>query len=229
MLVVFAGEQQCGAFPGELGLERRAVPLELGLELRIGHLGEQLHAGREVLGAHEQSLPQVDLGAQAVGLPEDLLGGSLVVPEAGFEGQRVELRDTLGLRLEVKVAPRSTGSARPGRGSRTRPLVPSLEILEQDRSQLDEPQGGLAPGDDGVHAGTVAVVGTDATVAVTVEGSRITAVPAIALTRDEIDERDILGLLQRTPSICNAGHERGGGWETCRRTLAVRDRRVGPV
>jgi len=86
-----------------------------------------------------------------------------------------------------------------------------LEILEQDRAQLDEPQRGLASGDDGVHAGAIAVVGTDTTVAVTVEGGRIAAVPAIALARDEIDERGFLGLLHGLPPIATLGaHKRGG-------------------
>ena len=212
-----------------LDLELLGVPIHLGLQVRVGRLAQQLDGGLEILGARDQAPPGVDLGTQAIRLAEHLLCGSLVVPEAGFEGQRVELRDALGLGLEVKGAPTSTGSGRPCRGWRTRPLVPGLEILEHDGAQLDEPQRGLAPGDDGVHAGAVAVVRTHATIAVAIEGRRIAAGPAIALTRDEIDERGILGLLQRTPSICNAGHERGGGWETRRRTQAVRDRRVGPV
>ena len=81
-------------------------------------------------------------------------------------------------------------------------LVPVLEILEEQGPQLDEPQRCLAPGDDGVHARAIAVVRADAAVAVTVEGRGIAAVAAIALARDEIDERGILGLLQRTPSHC---------------------------
>src|SRR5689334_18420570 len=92
-----------------------------------------------------------------------------------------------------------------------RPLVPVSEILEQDRPQLDEPQRRLATGDDGVHAGAIAVVRTDATVAVTVEGGRIAAGPAIALARDEIDERGFLGLLHGLPPFATLGaHKRGG-------------------
>ena len=53
----------------------------------------------------------------------------------------------------------------------------------------------LAPGDDGVHAGAVAVVGADAAVAVAVEGGGIAAGPAVPLAGDEIDERRFLGLL----------------------------------
>ena len=78
-------------------------------------------------------------------------------------------------------------------------LVPSLEILEQDRAQLDESQRSLASGDDGVHAGTISVVGADAAVAVTVECRGVTARPAVSLAGDEIDERCFLSLLHRLP------------------------------
>ena len=80
-------------------------------------------------------------------------------------------------------------------------LVPDLEILEQDRAQLDEPQGRLAPGDDGVHAGAVAVVGADTAVAVTVECSGVAAIPTVPLAGDEIDERRFLGLLHVSLSL----------------------------
>jgi hypothetical protein len=207
---VLAGEQQRRSLASEVLLERRGVLVDLGLQARIGLLVQQVDGRLEVIGTRAQSLPDIDLGTEAVGLAEDLLRGALVVPEPGFERQRVELPDTLSFGVEVKGAPRSTGSSRPGRGWRTRPLVPALEILEQDRAQLDQPQGGLAPGDDGVHAGAIAVVRADTAVAVTVERRRVAAGPTIALARDEIDERGILGLLQRTPSIHSAGHERGG-------------------
>ena len=120
-LVVLAGEQQGRAFAAEVLLERRRVALELGFELGVGRLVEQLERGLEVVGAGQQVPPRVDLGAQAVGLAEDLLGGALVVPEPGFLGQRLELGDPLRLGVEVKDAPRSTGSVRPGRGWRTCP------------------------------------------------------------------------------------------------------------
>ena len=77
--------------------------------------------------------------------------------------------------------------------------VAGLEVLEQDRAELDEAQGRLAPGDDGVHAGAVAVVGADAAIAVTVEGRSVTAIPTVPLAGDEIDERRFLGLLQLVP------------------------------
>ncbi len=66
--------------------------------------------------------------------------------------------------------------------------VASLEVLEQNRAELNKAQGRLAPGDDGVHAGAVAVGGADAAIAVTVEGRGVAAIPAIALAGDEIDE-----------------------------------------
>jgi hypothetical protein len=73
--------------------------------------------------------------------------------------------------------------------------VANLEILEQDRTELDQSEGRLAPGDDGVHAGTVAVVGADAAIAVTIERRGVAARAAIALAGDQIDERCFLGLL----------------------------------
>jgi hypothetical protein len=87
--------------------------------------------------------------------------------------------------------------------------VASLEVLEQDRTELDEAQGRLAPGDDGVHAGAVAVVGADAAIAVTVESCRVTAPAAVSLTGNEIDERRFLGLLQLVP-LSELGQGVGG-------------------
>jgi len=84
-------------------------------------------------------------------------------------------------------------------------LVPGLQILEQDRSQLDEAQRGLAPGDDGVHAWTVGVVGTDAAVAIAIEGGGVAAGAAIALAGYEIDERGFLGLLHGLPFCAGQG------------------------
>ena len=43
--------------------------------------------------AGQQIPPGVELGTQSVGLPEDLLGAALVVPEPGLDGPGVELRD----------------------------------------------------------------------------------------------------------------------------------------
>ena len=78
-------------------------------------------------------------------------------------------------------------------------LVPGLQILEQDRAQLDEAQRGLASGDDGVHAGAVTIVRADPAVAVAIEGCRVTARSAVTLTGDEIDERCFLSLLHGLP------------------------------
>ena len=63
----------------------------------------------------------VDLLAQAVRLAQDLLGGPAVVPEAGRLGQGLEFVDASLFGLEVKDAPRSTGSVRPGPGWRRGP------------------------------------------------------------------------------------------------------------
>jgi hypothetical protein len=119
--VVLATEQQRGPLATEVDLQGCGVALELGLEVGVGGLVEQLQGGLEIGDPGQQVTPRVDLGAQAVGLAEDLLRFALVVPEPGFLGQRLELRDPLLLGLEVKDAPRSTGSVQPGRGWRTRP------------------------------------------------------------------------------------------------------------
>jgi hypothetical protein len=209
---VLAGEQQGGAFPAELGLQRGRIAFLLGFEIGVGGLVEQLDGGLEVVGACQQAAPRVELGTKGVSFAEDRLGCALVVPEPGRDRQRFESGDAFCLGVEVKDAPRSTGSVRPGRGWRTRPLVPGLEILEQDRPQLDEPQGGLASGDDGVHAGTVRVMRAHTAVAVTVEGRCIAARTAVSLARDQIDERGVLGLLHGLPPVAALGTS-GRGWE----------------
>ena len=89
-------------------------------------------------------------------------------------------------------------------------LIPLPEVLEQDRAELDEPKGGLAPGDDGVHAGAVAVVRADAAVAIAVEGGGVTTGAAISLAGDEIDERCFLGLLHGSLSLVGQGRSAGG-------------------
>jgi hypothetical protein len=120
-LVVLTGEQQRGPFAREGGFESRGITLELGLQLGIGSLGEEVDGSEEVVSAAEQSFPQGDLLAQPVGFAEDLLRGSLIVPEARLLGQYVELADASVFGREVKASPRSLGSARPGRGWRMRP------------------------------------------------------------------------------------------------------------
>ena len=84
-------------------------------------------------------------------------------------------------------------------------LVPDPQILEQDGTQLDEPQCRLASGDDGVHAGTVTVVRANAAVAVAIERRGVAARSAVTLTGDEIDERCFLGLLHGSLSLVRAG------------------------
>jgi hypothetical protein len=187
-LVILAGKQERRPFALEVLLEVGRRPVELSGQLRVAGLLDELERGEQVVDARLEAAPQLDLGTEAVRLAEDLLGGSLVVPEAGFERQRVELGDAPFLRPEVKDAPRSTGSDPPGREQWKRPLVPTLEVLEEDRTELDQAQGRLAPGDDGVHAGTVRVMGADAAIAVTVEGRCVTARPAVTFAGDEIDE-----------------------------------------
>jgi len=121
-LVVLPGEEESGALPVEVLLELGRGPVQLRGQLRIAGFLDQLERRKKIVDARLEAAPQIDLGAQAIGLAKDLLGPPLVVPEPGLAGQRLELGDALFFRLEVKDAPRSTGSARPGREPWTRPL-----------------------------------------------------------------------------------------------------------
>jgi hypothetical protein len=96
-LVVLAREEERRTFAPEVGLEACGVAVELGLELRVGCLVEQLDRGQEVVGATEQALPQRELVTERIRFAEDFLGAPLVVPEPGLLGERVELADALGL------------------------------------------------------------------------------------------------------------------------------------
>src|SRR6185369_10144179 len=121
-LVVLAGEQERRPLATEVRLEGRDLAIELGGQLGVAGFLDELERREEVVGAGLEAPPQVDLRAEAVGLAEDLLGSALVVPEPGLAGQRLQLGDAAFLGLEVKDAPRSTESARPGREPWTRPL-----------------------------------------------------------------------------------------------------------
>jgi hypothetical protein len=204
-LVVFAREQQLRPLAREIALQGRVAARQLGLELGIGAFIEEGDERLELLGAALELTPALDRGAQAVGPPEDLLRVVPVVPEAGRAGQRFELGELRVLGRKVKAAPRSTGSARPGLGRTRRPSTPNPEVLQQDRTELDQPGGRLAPGDDGVHAGTVAVVRADAAVAITVECVCVRTSSAITFAGDQIDERSFLSLLHKSLSTILVG------------------------
>jgi hypothetical protein len=120
-LVVLRGEEQGGPLPGEVGFERCGIAVELGGELVIGRFLEQLDGCEKVVGTGQQLAPCCCFAADAVRLAEDLLGVTAVVPEACFLGQCLDLGDPCVLGLEVKDAPRSTGSVQPGRGWRRLP------------------------------------------------------------------------------------------------------------
>jgi hypothetical protein len=204
-LVVLAGEQQLRPLAQEVALEARIAVRQLGLELGVGGLVEQGNEGLELLGAAFELAPALDLGAQDVGPAEDLLGVVPVVPESGRAGQPFELCELRVLGREVKAAPRSTGSARPGLGRTRSPSTSDPEVLQQDRTELDQPGGRFAPGDDGVHAGTVAVVRADAAVAITVECVGVGTGSAITLASDQIDEGSFLSLLHKSLSTILVG------------------------
>ena len=195
---MLAVEEQLRPFAAEIAFERGALAIQLGAQLGIVGLLEELGGGFQIRSTSQEADPQLDLGSEAVGFTKDLLRGALVVPEAGFAGQRLQLCEARLSGRKVKDAPRSTGSAPPGRERLRRPSVSGLEILEEDRTELDESEGRLAPGDDGVHAWTVSVVGAHAAVAITVEGGGVAAGAAVSFTGDEIDEGRFLSLLHES-------------------------------
>jgi hypothetical protein len=217
--VVLAGEQEQRPLSLELGAQGVRLPLDIRLGVGVRGVLEQAQQLDQVVGALLERPPQRDLIAQAFSLAKGLLCDALVVPEAWIAGTRVQLGYTGFLDDEVKDAPRSPGSARPGRGWTLRPLAPHPEILEQDRTELDQPQGRLAPGDDGVHAGTVAVVGADAAIAIAVQRGGVAAGPAVPFARDQIDELGFLSLLHSSLSLALR----------CRSGVTVRDVGAGCV
>jgi hypothetical protein len=91
--VVLAAEQEERALPVELGGESGRLPLEVGLGLGVGGVGEQVQQLDEVVGALLDGAPERDLLAQPLRFAGDLLRRALVVPEAGLDRTRVELGD----------------------------------------------------------------------------------------------------------------------------------------
>jgi hypothetical protein len=92
---VLARKQQGRPLAPEVLLERGSIPFLLRLEVGVRGFVEQLERGLEIVRAGQQLPPRVELGTETVGLAQDLLGAALIVPEAGFLGQRLELADPL--------------------------------------------------------------------------------------------------------------------------------------
>ncbi len=95
--VVLAREQQQGPHAREVRIaqHQHAAAHEVPV-LVWGHLVQH----RQLLEVGDPLLhggPELDLLAEALGFPDDLLRRALVVPEAGFEGALVERGDALFL------------------------------------------------------------------------------------------------------------------------------------
>jgi hypothetical protein len=141
-VVVFAGEEQLGSLSRELRLERVRLAVRLGLEVGVARFLGQLDGRLEVIRAREEAVPELEIATEAVGFAQGVLRGSAVVPEARLRRARVELGQASLFAREVKAAPRSSGSAPAGRGRARRPLVAlDPEVLEEDGTELDQPQG----------------------------------------------------------------------------------------
>jgi len=69
--------------------------LDPGGHVLVTGLGGKVGELDDIAGARLQRPPGGDVLAQRLGLAEDLLGLSLVIPEAGLGRARVELREAL--------------------------------------------------------------------------------------------------------------------------------------
>ena len=206
-LVVLAGEEQGRPLAREVGLERRGVAFELGLELGVGGLVQELDRGEQVVGPGQRARPRSSISPRRPSASRRTFWAarpSSQNPGSWVSASSSATRASLASRSKMPRG-RPDPFSQVADGGRVH-LVPDLQILEQDRAQLDEAQGGLASGDDGVHARAVAVVRADAAVAVAVEGCGVAARPAVTLAGDQIDERCFLGLLHGLPfSVAGQG------------------------
>jgi hypothetical protein len=152
-LVVLAGEEEGRPLALEVALEGGRGRSSSAVSSASPDSSTSSRVARRSSTRVSKPRQQLDLGTEAVGLAQDLLGGSLVVPEAGLERQRVELATRV---------PSTRGQRRPEvdriRSARSRTVEAStqfrgLEVLSRIGRSSIEAQGRLAPGDDGVHAG----------------------------------------------------------------------------
>ena len=85
-------------------------------------------------------------------------------------------------------------------------LASRAKVLQQQGSQLDDLQCGLAASDHGVHARAVAIVYALSAVAIAVQPSGVAAVPAVSLACDQVSKGLIsdlgLGLNRKRLHVC---------------------------
>ncbi len=118
---MLAAEQEQGPLALVLGCDRGEVAVELGLELGVARLLDERNQLDEIVSTTSKVAPRGELGAEIVGLAEDALGCALIVPEPWRGRLRIQLGKPALLGVEVKDAPRSTGSAPRDPGWRWRP------------------------------------------------------------------------------------------------------------
>jgi len=120
-LVILTGEQELGPLAKEIAFEVLDRAVDLALELGITGLLGELQRRLEIVGSRQEARPQLDLGPEAVGLAQDALRATGVVPEARLGSALVECGQAFLFAGKVKDAPRSIGSAPPGPGRVRRP------------------------------------------------------------------------------------------------------------
>jgi hypothetical protein len=87
---VLTVEEEARSLATEVVVEGGCLAVELGGQLRVGRFLDQLERGQEILCPRLETAPQLDLGPQAIGFAEDLLGYPLVIPETGLRRLRLE-------------------------------------------------------------------------------------------------------------------------------------------
>jgi len=91
VVVVLTGEQEGRPLELEPPGQARGVAFDLGGELRIGVVFEQLDGRQEIVRSALEVPPQRGIGPQGLSLSEEVRGAALIVPEARFACRRVQL------------------------------------------------------------------------------------------------------------------------------------------
>ena len=92
-------------------LEVRSLAIDVRFGLRVRVPVEEAEQLDEIVGSLLEASPERDLVAQALSLPQDGLGGALVIPEGRIGRSRIQKGQALDFGPEVKDAPTSTESA----------------------------------------------------------------------------------------------------------------------
>ena len=214
-LVVLAREEERGPLALELRREGVGVAVDLGDELGVVGLGREVRELAQRVGARDsRSRPQGDLRPEAVGLRAGPSGRRAGRPRSRARRSGRRARRGVLPSGEVKDAPRSRRIRSARSRSSARSIRPGLATSWSriGRSSISR-RAVLLRATTGFTQGQYAVVGADAAVAVAVERGGVAAGPAVALARDQIDERGVLDLLHHSlASTGSCGGKTAAPW-----------------